>query len=217
MKDRVKGSMTRVKLDVILSALLCIGIGVVVIIWPTETTKILCWVLAAVLAVMGLGRIVMYFIDRDRSAQSKIGLSAGIILVVLAIWIALQPLNFAKIFPVIIGVVLIMHGLEDLKFAAEARGYKDGIWPGLLVIALVNAIIGVLLIWKSLQAVEIAVMLIGAALIFDGVTDLFIVFRVNRAIKHFGQAVTAIDAEAEVEEVEAEAVEEEAEVTDEER
>lgn len=213
---KVKEFITKVKLDVILSALLCISIGVVVMIWPTETTRILCWVLAAVLAIMGLGRIVIYFVDRARSAHSRIGLSAGIILVVLAIWIALKPLNFVRIFPVIIGVVLIMHGLEDLKFAVEAKGYKDGIWPGILVIALVNVIIGVLLVWKSLQAVEIAVMLIGAALIFDGITDLFIVFRVNRAIKRFKQVATAIDAEAEVEEADAEAVEE-AEVTDEER
>ena len=208
---KVKEFITKVKLDVILSALLCIAIGVVVMIWPTETTRILCWILAAVLMIMGLGRIFMFFIDRARNIHSRIGLSAGIGFVVLGMSITLKPLSFAKIFPIIIGVLLIMHGLEDLKFALEAKGYKDGIWPGILVIALANVIIGALLVWKSLEAVEIAVMLIGSALVFDGITDLFIVFRINRAIKRVKQAATAIDAEVEAVEAAAEVEETEEE------
>lgn len=181
------------KLDVGLSAIMCLAIGIVVLIWPATTTKILCWILAAVLFVMGIGRIAAYLIDRSRS---QLGLAAGIILVVLGIWIAVRPLNFAKIFPIIIGVVLLMHGLEDLKLSMEIKEHKDSSWCGVLIIALINFILGVILVWKAMEAVEIAVMLVGCALIYDGLTDLFVVYRVNRAMKYADEVTDVIDVEA---------------------
>lgn len=177
----MKDFFVRKKLDVGISAIMCLIIGIVVMIWPTETTKILCWVLAGVLIVMGVGRIAAYLIDRS---HSQIGLAAGIILVVLGVWIAVRPLNFAKIFPIIIGVVLLMHGLEDLKLSMEIKENKDSSWCGVLIIALVNFVLGVILVWKAMEAVEIAVILVGCALIYDGLTDLFVVYRVNRAMKY---------------------------------
>ncbi|MCI5620810.1 MAG: DUF308 domain-containing protein [Lachnospiraceae bacterium] len=195
----MKDFFVRKKLDVAISAILCLTIGIVVMIWPTETTRILCWVLAGVLFVMGVGHIASYLIDRS---HSQIGLAAGIILVVLGVWIAVRPLNFAKIFPIIIGVVLLMHGLEDLKLAMEIKEHKDSSWCGVLIIALVNFILGVILVWKAMEAVEIAVILVGCALVYDGLTDLFVIYRVNRAIKYAEKYADktpgVIDVEAEV-------------------
>ena len=49
MKDFFK----RVKADAIMSAVLCIALGVVLIVWPGETIDIVCKVLAAGLIILG--------------------------------------------------------------------------------------------------------------------------------------------------------------------
>ena len=49
MKDFFK----RVKADAIMSAVLCIALGVVLIVWPGETINIVCKVLAAGLISLG--------------------------------------------------------------------------------------------------------------------------------------------------------------------
>ena len=49
MKDFFK----RVKADAIMSAVLCIALGVVLIVWPGETINIVCKVLAAGLIILG--------------------------------------------------------------------------------------------------------------------------------------------------------------------
>ena len=45
----MKETLKRIKADVILSAILCVALGVILMIWPTQVTKVLCYILAAIL------------------------------------------------------------------------------------------------------------------------------------------------------------------------
>ena len=184
----MKETLKRIKADVILSAILCVALGVILMIWPTQVTKVLCYILAAILCVMGIGHIISYMRNK---LESRLGLATGIALVILGVWILVQPLNFAKIFPVVIGVVLLMHGLEDLRMTIEAKQNGDTAWGILLLITILNFAFGVLLIWKAIEMV-----LVGIALIYDGLSDLFVVYRVAGAVKAAKQAAEAIDVEA---------------------
>ena len=56
----MKETLKRIKADVILSAILCVALGVILMIWPTQVTKVLCYILAAILCVMGIGHIISY-------------------------------------------------------------------------------------------------------------------------------------------------------------
>ena len=184
----MKETLKRIKADVILSAILCVALGVILMIWPTQVTKVLCYILAAILCVMGLGHM-------RNKLESRLGLATGIALVILGVWILVQPLNFAKIFPVVIGVVLLMHGLEDLRMTIEAKQNGDTVWGILLLITILNFAFGILLIWKAIEMVQIAMVIVGIALIYDGLSDLFVVYRVAGAVKAAKQAAEAIDVE----------------------
>ncbi len=184
----MKETLKRIKADVILSAILCVALGVILMIWPTQVTKVLCYILAAILCVMGIGHIISYMRNK---LESRLGLATGIALVILGVWILVQPLNFAKIFPVVIGVVLLMHGLEDLRMTIEAKQNGDTAWGILLLITILNFAFGILLIWKAIEMVQIAMVIVGIALIYDGLSDLFVVYRVAGAVKAAKQAAEA--------------------------
>ena len=180
----MKETLKRIKADVILSAILCVALGVILMIWPTQVTKVLCYILAAILCVMGIGHVISYMRNK---LESRLGLATGIALVILGVWILVQPLNFAKIFPVVIGVVLLMHGLEDLRMTIEAKQNGDTAWGILLLITILNF---------AIEMVQIAMVIVGIALIYDGLSDLFVVYRVAGAVKAAKQAAEAIDVEA---------------------
>ena len=57
----MKETLKRIKADVILSALLCVALGVVLIIWSDETISAICMLLAFGLIVMGVVNLVGYF------------------------------------------------------------------------------------------------------------------------------------------------------------
>ena len=178
----MKETLKRIKADVILSAILCVALGVILMIWPTQVTKVLCYILAAILCVMGIGHIISYMRNK---LESRLGLATGIALVILGVWI-----------PVVIGVVLLMHGLEDLRMTIEAKQNGDTAWGILLLITILNFAFGILLIWKAIEMVQIAMVIVGIALIYDGLSDLFVVYRVAGAVKAAKQAAEAIDVEA---------------------
>ena len=56
----MKETLKRIKADVILSALLCVALGVVLIIWSDETISAICMLLAFGLIVMGVVNLVGY-------------------------------------------------------------------------------------------------------------------------------------------------------------
>lgn len=182
----------QIRKDIMITAILCVILGVMIMVWPTQTTKLLCWILAGILILMGLSRIIAYFNDR---MAGQFGLAAGIVLFVLGAWILIRPLNFAKIFPIVIGVLLLMHGVEDLKMSIEAKAGGDSIWWTLLFVAAVNMLLGLLLIWRAFAAVQIAMMLMGAALVYDGITDLFAVYRVAKTVREAKKDIIDIDIE----------------------
>ena len=54
----MKELFKRIKMDVIVSAVVCIAFGVVLILWPAQVTTIACKIVGAVIAVLGLVRTI---------------------------------------------------------------------------------------------------------------------------------------------------------------
>lgn len=77
----------------------------------------------------------------------------------------------------------------------EAKNGSSSGWISCLVLAIVNLVIGVLLIVKAFEAAQIAFKLIGIALVYDGISDLWIVSRAAKAAKDAEQEINAIDTE----------------------
>lgn len=188
MKDFLK----RVKADVILSALLCIALGVVIIVWPAETIKIFCWVIALGLGIMGAIYLISYFTNKLIHPFSGI---LGLIVLLVGVWIFLKPESVVSLIPIVIGVILAIHGIQDLKLAIEAKGNQYDKWWTMMIIALLSLVFGALCIVRAFGVVKLATQLIGVALIYDGISDLWIVNRITRAAKAAKQESEALDVE----------------------
>ena len=65
-----------------------------------------------------------------------------------------------------------------------------------MILGLVTLGFGVLLIFNPFEAVETLVMFIGIFLIYDGVSDIWIVSRVSRVAKYLKQEAGAVDVDA---------------------
>ena len=87
MADFLKG----LKANYTISALLCVILGLVLLIWPGTTTQIVCMLLGIVLFTYGAIQIVLYLFNRERTIVSQGMLVLGIIFAVIAGWILLKP------------------------------------------------------------------------------------------------------------------------------
>lgn len=189
--------LKKLKTNIVISAVLCIVLGIVLVIWPDMSMQIACAAIGVVLLLGGIVRLVQYFVVRDGSMYAQMNLIMGIVLTVVGVWIVLKPDKVLAIIPIIIGIVIVLHGLNNLQQAITLCKEKYDKWWVALILGLLTVGFGVLLICRPFAALDTVVMLIGIFLIYDGLSDLWIVSRIYRTAKELKQEAEALDVEAE--------------------
>ncbi len=193
MRDFLK----KLKKNVVTSAMLCILLGLVLAIWPGMSMHIVCIAIGSVLILGGLIRLAESFLGRDGSMYTQINMIVGIIFTVVGIWIVIKPEKVLAIIPIIVGIVIAVHGLNNLRQTVTLCKEKYDKWWVALLLGLVTVGFGALLIFRPFAALDTAVMLIGFFLIYDGVSDLWIVSRIAKTAKVMRQEAEALCVEAE--------------------
>lgn len=188
--------LKKIKTNVVVSALFCIALGIVLVIWPGASAQILCMAIGAVLMVSGLTRLVNYIFGRDGSLFSQLNLVMGIIITGIGLWILLQPKTIGIMVPILVGIIFLIHGINDLQQAVNLCKNQYDKWWVVLLLGLATIGFGILLIWNPFEAVETLFMFIGFFLIYDGVSDIWIISRVSYVAKLYRQEAEAVDTEA---------------------
>lgn len=179
MTEFLKG----LKVNYTASALVCVVLGLVLLIWPGTTTQIVCMLLGVVLLIYGVIQILMYLISRERSIVSQGMMLLGIIVSVIGIWILVRPEMIIMAVPVIVGILIVIHGLHNVvqAIALKKDGY-EGWWIACLM-GVLTAVLGGILIYNPFTVVDTIVRLIGIFLIYDGLSDMWIISRVFKVKK----------------------------------
>lgn len=188
--------LKKLKTNIVISAALCVLLGIVLVAWPDLSMQIVCTAVGAVLLIGGGVRLAVYFTSRDGSVYSQMSLIMGIVLAVVGIWILLQPDKVLAIIPIIVGIVIALHGVNNLRQAVTLCQNKYDKWWVALILGLLTVGFGVLLICRPFEALDTVVMLIGIFLIYDGLSDIWIVSRVYRTAKTLKQEAEALDVES---------------------
>lgn len=187
MMDFLKG----LKVNYVVSAVLCVLLGLVLFIWPGATMQIICMSLGIMLLSYGIIQILIYLLNRERTFALQGMMFLGIVLAVLGVWIVLMPEIFIMAVPVIVGILIAVHGLHNIvqAFALQKDGYEK--WWLALLFASITLIFGGVLIYNPFEAVELVVRIVGISLIYDGLSDLWILSRIYKIKRNRERIVDA--------------------------
>lgn len=178
MMDKLKS----IKLDVTLAAVLSVVLGVLLVVWPGTVITVLARVIAIILMGSGIVALIPRLLDEIKSVTSII---VSLLITLIGLWMFLSPQAVASIIPIAIGVLLVVHGVQDLALAFEGRRTKAHNWWSIPLMAILNIVLGILCICNAFGLVKLGMILIGIMLIYDGISDMFIVHKVNKASKEF--------------------------------
>lgn len=188
----MKEMLKKIKADVIFSAVLCIVMGIVIFVWPATTIDLMCKVLAVGLIIYGAVQLVAYFFNRMDNPFSGI---LGLIAALVGLWIFARPESIVSLIPIVIGVILLIHGMQDIKLAFEAKSSRYKKWWSMLLIAVIGIVFGVICIVNAFGMVKLALKVIGVALIYDGLSDLWIINRTAKAARDMKEMEKALEVE----------------------
>ena len=116
----MKEFLKQIKADYLLSSILCILLGVVFIIWKDGVLGVMGSMFAILLIIIGVVYLGSFFLNLVTNGVSVL---MGIIILAVGIWFLIEPSVIVSLIPIVIGVVLLFHGIRALKETLEAKKY----------------------------------------------------------------------------------------------
>lgn len=176
----MKEKMKAIKLDVTLSAVLSIIIGILFVFWSENVTLTMAKILAIILIAVGVINLISQLMN---PVGKYMGLAVSAVIILIGLWIFLKPTIVASLIPIIIGVLLVVHGVQDVALAMEAKANQAPKWWSILLIALLNILFGIYCICNAFGIAKLAIIVIGIMMIYDGLSDMFVVRKVTKSAK----------------------------------
>ena len=184
--------LKKIKANVMVSALICIALGIVLVVWPELSRRVVCMAIGVVLVINGISRLMNFVFGRDGSVFSQMNLVMGIIITVIGGWILFQPGTIIAMIPILVGIIIVIHGINNLQQSVSLCQSRYDKWWVALLLALVTIGFGVLLIFNPFAAVDTLIRFIGVFLVYDGVSDIWIMSRVSKNVREARQEMEAL-------------------------
>lgn len=178
--SEVKNKYGRIKGGWIATSLLCIVFGLILAIWPGIAANTANFVLGGIVLVVGIIYLAFCFWTKQKNVLTGFGIVFSVILMAIGIFMLVKPEVVFAIFPMIVGGIILIHGVLDLRNSIGLAVSKYNYWWVALIIAIVTIGLGVLLLFNPFTAVELAFRIIGIILIVDGISDFWIGFQVKK-------------------------------------
>ena len=187
MRDFLK----QIQANALLSAALYTLLGLVLLIWPAPSASLLCIALGLVLTICGVINILVFLSHRDGTLYAGFFLITGFILAVVGIWLMARPTLVTVIIPRIIGLLVCVHGFRDIRDTLSLKKSGSSRWTAALLLGAVTLVLGAILVLAPFEAFTTVVRLIGAFLIYDGISDIWITTQVSKAVRDAAKASNA--------------------------
>ena len=172
------------KVNYSLSAVICVILGIVLLVWPGQSTQVVCMVLGIVLGGFGLIQIILYLATKEKTMVSHSMMILGLLLAVIGGWIVLKPETIIKAVPMIVGILIVIHGFHNAVQAIDLKKMQYDNWWVALLLSLLTVALGVVLICNPFTIVDTVVRIIGAFLVYDGLSDMWILSQVFKTKKN---------------------------------
>ena len=161
-----------------LGFIVCIIFGVIICIWPGESLAMLCRLAGLVILICGIYYLVLG-IRNENTAGRNFQFVVAVILIILGIWILMRPGTFVRLIPIIIGIVLVYHGVRDIYISCKTKQQDKKWWVEFLT-AVISLVLGIFLIFRADAALKFWMVLMGIILIYDGISGLWVTVRAKK-------------------------------------
>lgn len=185
----MKSFFRSIKWNTTLSALLCICAGIALFIWPDVFTRIACRGIALLLFIIGIIHLISYFAEKQSAFRLQADLIIAILLLAVALWMYTSPDFFISLIPVVLGLVILIHGLQDIRYALQLKRITYDFWWTAAIFGILTTAFGLIVLFHPIESANTLTMLIGVALIYDGISDIWIVSRLSYSARRFHDKV----------------------------
>lgn len=167
----------------ILVSALYVVLGVVLLVWPGTSVKMICYGLGFAMVVLGITYGIIYFTKDNLQGFLQMDLVIGIVCLAFGVFILLNPTFLATVLPFAMGIILLLGAVVKIQSSWNMRRLKFKKWYLVLVCALVIIALGIVLLCNPFKEEKFMILYIGACLILDGLTNLISLICIQVKVK----------------------------------
>lgn len=167
----------------ILVSALYVVLGVVLLVWPATSVKMICYGLGIAMLVLGITYGIIYFTKDNLGGFLQMDLVIGIICLAFGIFILLNPAFLASVLPFAMGIILLLGAVVKLQSSFRMKRLNFGKWYLVLICALLIVALGIVLLCNPFKQERYMILYIGSCLVLDGVTNLVCLFCIQFRVK----------------------------------
>ena len=175
--------MAKLKKNWIVSAVLCIAVGLILLLWPDASLLSVCYTLGGIAIAVGVIRVVEYFKQSHTyPVIFQSDLVVGLFSFGLGLFMVTQPKTVMSLIPILLAIVIIGFGIANILRAVDAKKAGVAGWGVMLALAILTAVLGWVILVNPFASLAVTVSVISAGLIYEGVSDLVTVFLTGKRI-----------------------------------
>ena len=151
------------------TALITIITGIVLLLVPELSGKVLGIIVGIIFLIEGINSIYKYF-HREGAKLYNLNLVFGVIYAVLGVVIILVPSSVVEFITICLGIYMMVNGASKVNYALWLKRGNEDSWLITLATGILVAIVGVLVIFNPFASLTLT-KLAGAFLIITGILD----------------------------------------------
>lgn len=176
------------------SVLLC-ALGVMLIIKPDLSVRVLGIMLGAMTVFFGIVKLVGYF-SRDLFRLAfQYDLATGILMIILGIVLLIYPEHIVAFFCTVFGILVLADGLFKIQIAMDAKRFGIKKWWAIMAMAILTGVFGSIVIFSSLGNWSIMAIILGITLLFEGILNLCTVLTAVKIVRNQRPDIIEVDYE----------------------
>ena len=184
MKKRCTAPMWVAKAGYIVMSLVFCGAGALFIAEPELSAVVISRALGAAMIVFGIVKLVGYF-SRDLFRLAfQYDLGFGLLLIALGILVLAKPAGVLDFIFIALGIAILTDGLFKVQIAMDAKRFGIPTWWLTLLLAIVTGVVGLALVSRPWDSARLLTVLLGAALLAEGILNLCVAVSTVKIVGH---------------------------------
>lgn len=186
--------LKRLKWDTLLMGVLYILLGIVALVIPETMERLLGFLIGVVLIIAGAVSMISYLLRDAHQNYYHNDFLHGLLGILLGIVVLYKVEIIISLVPFLLGTLVLVSGLSKLQDVIDLKRLEYGNWIFMLVLAIINVVLGLILIFNPMAVAELLFRLLGVGLIFSGITDCATTIYFAGKIRDYFADLNAVDS-----------------------
>lgn len=186
--------LKQLKWDTLLMGALYILLGIVALVIPETMERLLGFLIGVVLIIAGAVSMISYLLRDAHQNYYHNDFLHGLLGILLGIVVLYKVDIIISLVPFLLGILVLVSGLSKLQDVIDLKRLEYGNWIFMLALAIINIVLGLILIFNPMAVAALLFRLLGVGLIFSGITDCVTTIYFAGKIRDYFADLNAVDS-----------------------